>query len=414
MSQGTTTLSTNGGGADRSAADRMTYEQPTAHEHIVLSARLGANADVLSEVLAAEAEVQIEEPTVETVARAIAQEASLIVLTEEVLIDAAKTAQLGNYLSHQPTWSDIPVIILLSECKRFDDCLALLGQTTHHRSVLLLELPLQRMTFSTIVRACLQNRRRQYTLRDTLSQLQESNQALQNYSYTAAHELRNPLGIAKTSFDLLARTSLTTSQQKFVDMGQRTTHRMNQLIGALLNYSKVQSTGDEFTAVDMTAVVQEATDGLQALIQERQADISWATLPTVQGNRQLLTQLISNLVKNAIVHNTSDSPRVAIAAQTTEDFKPGNINAIKRDLPESLAAAETNRWVFCVTDNGPGISPEIQTQIFQMFNRAGKSRAEGSGIGLALCQRVAQQHQTTIGVASKLGDGSTFYFDLAA
>lgn len=308
------------------------------------------------------------------------------------------------------------MIILLSECQRFGDCLALLGQTTHHRSVLLLELPLQRMTFSTIVRACLQNRRRQYTLRDTLSQLKESNQALQNYSYTAAHELRNPLGIAKTSFDLLARTSLTTSQQKFVDMGQRTTHKMNQLIGALLNYSKVQSSDDEFTAVDMTAVVQEATDGLKELTQEKKATVSWAALPTVRGNRQLLIQLISNLVKNAIVHNTAASPKVAISAQTIADFEIGTVNAVKNDIPKSPESESTqgNRWVFFIADNGPGIPSEIQSQIFEMFNRASKSRTEGNGIGLALCQRVAQQHQTTIGVKSKLGGGSTFYFDLAA
>lgn len=381
--------------------------QPNEHERIVLAARLGANADVLREVLAAEAQVQIEPPTVEAVSLAIEQEASLVVLTEEVLTDEVLARQLGDRISQQPTWSDIPVIILLKECQRFGDCLALLGETTHHRSILLLELPLKRMIFSTIVKACLQNRRRQYELRHTLSQLRESNQALQNFSYTAAHELRNPLGVAKNSFDLLARTSLEPKQQKFVDMGQRTTERMNQLIGALLDYSKIQTTADDFTDLNMTEIVQEAVDSLQVLIKEKQADITWSSLPTVRGHRQLLIQLMSNLIKNAIVHNTHSTPSVVISAQTNLEF-------------ESTASQKTaadpgqTRWFFFVADNGPGIPPEVQTEIFEMFNRAGKSRADGSGIGLALCQRVAKQHDTTIKLKSEIDGGSTFYFDLAS
>ncbi|MGD1866462.1 MAG: ATP-binding protein [Phormidesmis sp.] len=420
--KGATQLSING-----RAEDRTTYQQQTEPEHIVLAARTGVNADVLKDVLAAEAEVRVEEPTVETVEKAIAQEASLIVITEEVLIDQAMASQLGNHLSNQPTWSDIPIIILLSECKRFDDCLALLGQTTHHRSVLLLELPLRRMTFSTIVRTCLQNRRRQCTLRDTLAQLEESNQTLESFSYTAAHELRNPLGVAKTSFDLLARTTLEPKQQKFVEMGQRTTQKMDQLIGTLLDYSRVTANADSFTTVNMTSVVQETIDGLQVLIRENQADVTYGALPTVFGNHQLLVQLVSNLVKNAIVHNTSANPKVVISAQTAENFEAGLVNSglvnsmdSERDSSTEQASSDgkappkEDRWFFFIADNGPGIAPEAQTQIFEMFNRAGKSRTDGNGIGLALCQRVARQHQTIIKVKSTLGSGSTFYFDLGS
>ncbi|MEL6469236.1 MAG: ATP-binding protein [Cyanobacteria bacterium J06623_4] len=413
-------------------------ESPRLGRHIVLAARLGANATVLREVLAAEARVQIEPPTIEAVSVAIAQDAALVVLTEEVLTNEDLAKQLGDRISAQPSWSDIPVIILLSDCQRFGDCLALLGQTTHQRSILLLELPLKRVTFATAVQASLQNRKRQYALRDTLSQLQESNKALENFSYTAAHELRNPLGVAKTSFDLLARTSLDPKQQKLVDMGQRTTARMNQLIAALLQYSKIQTAADELTAVDMTTVVHEAVDGLQVLIAQSHADIQWGTLPTIRGNRQLLIQLISNLIKNAIVHNTTaEVPRVVISAQPASAVGPNiqfgaqlGTEAGSRPTEQFVVQPITQsdsqqanqdglpvlsakgRWFFFVADNGPGIAPEIQTEIFNMFNRAGKSRAEGSGIGLALCQRVAQQHKTTIGVTSEAGSGSTFYFDL--
>ena len=75
---------------------------------------------------------------------------------------------------------------------------------------------------------------------------------------------------------------------------------------------------------------------------------------------------------------------------------------------------QTERWQICVTDNGSGISPENQIKIFTLFERAGSSQAEGSGIGLALCSRIVELHQGKIGVRSQPNQGSTFYFDLAA
>lgn len=379
---------------------------------ILLAARLGANEQALRQVLETQAQVKVDAPTIEAVSEAIRTEASMVVLTEEVLTDEKLGKQLGDRLSQQPEWSDIPVIILLKECQRFGDCLALLGQTTHHRSVLLLELPLKRQLFAAIVRSCLQNRQRQYLLRDTLYQLQESNQTLQNFSYTAAHELRNPLGVVKSGYDLLARTPLGPKQKKLVNMGQRTTRRMNQLLGALLDYSKVQSHTREYGSVDMNMVVKDAIASLEVLINKTSAEITRENLPTVKGDPQLLVQLMSNLIKNAIVHNDDQRPKVTITAIPSS---PEQATASPRNRPKEIVPhneESTARWVIAISDNGLGIAPEAQEQIFEMFNRAGKSKAEGNGIGLALCSRVAKQHGTTIGIRSVIGEGSTFYFDL--
>ncbi|MGB7084308.1 MAG: ATP-binding protein, partial [Phormidesmis sp.] len=369
-------------------------------QRIVLAARLGANEQALREVLETQAQVQVDEPTVAAVAEAIRTEATLVVLTEEVLTGELLGKQLGEHLTQQPEWSDIPVIILLKECQRFGDCLALLGQTTHHRSVLLLELPLKRELFAAIVRSCLMNRARQYWLRDTLHQLHESNQALENFSYTAAHELRSPLGIVKSAFDLLIRTSLAPKQQKLAEMGQQTVQGMNKLLDALLSYSKVQSQATDFTSVDLDAVVREAIAGLGTLINQKGADVTWQTLPQVHGSRQLLVQLISNLVKNAIIHNDTEAPTVKIwaALEPSKDEPTEVVGAIAVSKTQHfyLPRAEgSKRWIISISDNGPGVAPEAQQKIFAMFNRAGKSRAEGSGIGLALCRRVAEQHQST-------------------
>ncbi len=342
------------------------------------------------------------QPSVEAVSDAIAVEASLIVLTEEVLTDRDLAKQLGDRLSQQPDWSDIPVIILLSECQRFGDCLALLGQTTHHRSVMLLELPLKRPIFAALIRSCLQNRARQYKLRDTVAQLKESNETLESFSHTVAHELRNPLGVVTSSLDLMERTALTQKQQKLVEMGRRTAKGMNQTMGALLDYGKLRShTTEDFAAVNLNTVITESTVVLQSLLQNnisnnRPVDITWQDLPTVYGSQQLLIQLASNLIKNAIVHNDAAAPTITITAQ------------------KQSRSSKTSRWLINITDNGPGIPPEAQASIFKMFNRAGKTRTEGSGIGLALCQRVIEQHQGVLGVRSTVGQGSTFYFDLSA
>ncbi|MEO0516970.1 MAG: ATP-binding protein [Cyanobacteria bacterium P01_A01_bin.116] len=392
------------------------------NQPILLAARLGANEQALRQVLETQALVKVDAPTVEAVSEAIRTEASMVVLTEEVLTDEKLGKQLGDRLSQQPEWSDIPVLILLKECQRFGDCLALLGQTTHHRSVLLLELPLKRQIFAAIVRSCLQNRQRQYLLRDTLYQLQESNQTLQNFSYTAAHELRNPLGVVKSGYDLLARTPLEPKQQKLVDMGQRTAGRMNQLLGALLDYSKVQSHTREYGAVDMNTVVKDAIAGLEVLINNNRAEINTAPLPTVKGDHQLLVQLVGNLIKNAIIHNDSQIPKVTIAAGSTltEQVSSKTEERLEETAPHTpehtpeYPPEDVKRWTISISDNGPGIATDAQEQIFEMFSRAGKSRAEGNGIGLALCSRVAKQHGTTIGVRSTLGEGSTFYFDLAS
>ncbi len=376
---------------------------------VVLATRMGPNAAVLQEMLAAQAVVCMYEPTVEAVSEAIASEASLVVLTEEVLANKDLARQLGDRLSQQPDWSDIPVIILLSECQRFGDCLALLGQTTHHRSVVLLELPLKRLLFSTLVSSCLRNRARQYALRDTLAQLKQSNEILESFSHTVAHELRNPLGVITSSLALIERTNLTAKQEKLVEMGRRTAKGMNQTVGALLDYGKLRSqTVEDFTAVDMNAVMSDSIELLQALIQERSAqgkriDVTWDNLPVVYGSRQLLIQLTSNLIKNAIVHNNTDTPTVAIAAERQYKKHPNR---------QLVARPQISRWKFSISDNGPGIPPESQASIFEMFNRAGKNRTEGSGIGLALCQRVIEQHKGQLSVQSTVGKGSTFYFDL--
>ena len=180
--------------------------------------------------------------------------------------------------------------------------------------------------------------------------------------------------------------------RKVAHIAYRSARNLDRTIQAMLDYGKLKVQENiTFKSVDMNLVVEQAVLNLQQVIADRQVKINWNQLPTVQGNEQLLIQLTSNLIKNAIVHNPSDSLETNISARW-----------------------QSQRWELCVTDNGSGISASNQKKIFALFERADSSQAQGSGIGLALCRRIVELHQGIIDVRSQPNQGSTFYFDLAA
>ena len=366
----------------------------STQEHIVLSANIGRNATVLRQALESQGFVCVNAPTVRAVINAIQTDASLVVITEEVLTTEKKIRDLIKCLNNQPEWSDIPVILLLKDCQRFPSCMAFLRNAEYYGSLVLLEMPLKQHEFVSVVRSCLQSRHRQYVLRDTLQQLRESNQILENFSHVVAHELRNPLNGVVSSLQLLNLNQDDSSDakvQRIVDIGYRSAKSLDRTIQAMLDYGKLKTQEElVFETVDMNLIVEQAVLNLQQIIKDNRARIDWGHLPTVQGNKQLLIQLIANLIKNAIVHNTANPVEINISAQL-----------------------QSERWQLYVTDNGSGISPENREKIFALFERAGSSQAAGSGIGLALCSRIVELHQGKLCVRSQPNKGSTFYFDLA-
>ncbi|NEP16003.1 MAG: HAMP domain-containing histidine kinase [Leptolyngbya sp. SIO4C1] len=361
-----------------------------SNEHIVLSAQPGPNAIALQQLLEAEGFVCVCPPTSQSISDAIQAEAALLVITEDMLATYETAQQLIDCLNHQPEWSDIPVIALLKDCKRFPACLSFVQSVEYAGSLIMLETPLKPHVFISVVQACLQNRRRQYALRDTLHHLRESNQTLESFSHVAAHELRNPLGVLSGSFDLLLRNPSAERRRKLLLMGQRTAKSMDKTLSALLEYGKLKAYDRSgFTAVNVAAVFELASHGLASLIASRNAQVSWSDMPVVQGDEQLLLQLVSNLIKNAIIYNTAEVPVVSASV-----------------------VPQPERWRFYVIDNGPGISAEDIQKIFTLFGRGSQKESAGSGIGLALCCRIVRIHQGTIGVESQPGQGSRFYFEL--
>jgi light-regulated signal transduction histidine kinase (bacteriophytochrome) len=224
--------------------------------------------------------------------------------------------------------------------------------------------------------------------------LRRTNQDLQQFSYAASHDLKEPLRTVSNYLQLIrSRYSgkvLDQEAGKLFDVAVAGAQRMHALVEALLEYSRAGEVGDApLETVPVDKVVSEAITNLQSSISETQADVSLGPLPVVTANPLHLTQVFENLIGNALKYRSEQTPRISVtAAEGTQD------------------------WVFSVEDNGIGIPSEYQAQIFGIFKRLHGSEYPGTGIGLATCKKIVDRHGGSIWVESEPGKGSRFSFTL--
>ena len=166
--------------------------------------------------------------------------------------------------------------------------------------------------------------------------------------------------------------------------------RMQSLIHDLLIYSRVGRQSQYFEQTDCEEVLDRALSNLQLLMEETNTHIYRDSLPTVMADKSQLIQLFQNILNNAIKYRREDPPNIKIGVRSEDDY-----------------------WLFWIKDNGIGISPQYFERIFLIFQRL-HTRQEypGTGIGLAICQKITQRHQGKIWLESELGKGSTFYFTI--
>jgi light-regulated signal transduction histidine kinase (bacteriophytochrome) len=167
-------------------------------------------------------------------------------------------------------------------------------------------------------------------------------------------------------------------------------HRMKYLIDDLLAFSRLNTQAKELESVELENVIDDVLSNLSVTIKENKACITYDPLPTVNADKTQMMQVFQNLIANAIKFQGSNPPKIHISAHKDE-----------------------KEWKFAVTDNGIGIDPEYQKQIFEVFKRL-HTREEypGSGIGLSVSQKIIRRHGGNIWVESELGKGSTFYFTI--
>lgn len=223
--------------------------------------------------------------------------------------------------------------------------------------------------------------------------LSRSNTDLANFAYVASHDLSEPLRIVSGYVELLAsryQGRLDEQADQFIDYTLNAVGRMQKLISDLLAYSSVGSVPITSGLVDMHKVLSDAVGNLARLIEERGAEVEVDELPAVRGDEGLLGRLFQNLVSNAVKFSSAVQPRVTVSAQRAEGM-----------------------WHFTVTDNGIGIPVDDRRRVFQMFER-GRVRDgyPGTGMGLAICKRIVEQHGGEIWVEEAVGGGSAFHFTL--
>ena len=225
-------------------------------------------------------------------------------------------------------------------------------------------------------------------------ELARSNAELEQFAYIASHDLQAPLQTVTNYVQLLQRRyqhRLDASGEKFIHYITDGVNRMRTQINDLLDYSRVGRQRSTFRTTDCNLVLEQAIANLRSEIEKHQAVVTYcSSLPTLIADSSQLVVLFQNLISNAIKYHSQAIPLIKINAERQEDS-----------------------WQFSVSDNGIGIAPQYQQRIFQIFQRLHtQEEYPGTGIGLAICQKIVERHGGQIEVYSQLNKGSTFYFTI--
>jgi signal transduction histidine kinase len=224
--------------------------------------------------------------------------------------------------------------------------------------------------------------------------LEKSNKELTDFAHIASHDLKAPIrGIISFTqlFERRNKAKFDDVDREYFDFIKNNARHSAQLIEAILNYSKIDKNLGESVSVDLNNAVFVVEMNLKSLMQEHNAEVISEILPPIKAHSSLIVQLLQNLIGNGIKYNKSDKPSVKIGSKTTG----------------------RNETLFYVKDNGIGIASENHEKVFGMFSRLhGQAEYEGTGIGLAFCQRIVETYDGIIYVESEVGQGTTVYFTL--
>jgi len=236
-------------------------------------------------------------------------------------------------------------------------------------------------------------RQAEAALHQALENLRRSNAELEQFAYVASHDLQEPLRGVTSMVQLLQQRyqgQLDARADQYIGLAVDAAIRMQALINDLLAFSRVQRRAQPFRPTLLEEVLAVALANLQVAIEESGALITHDPLPTLQADAGLLTQLLQNLIGNALKFHAEQPPRIHLSATRQEDA-----------------------WCFAVRDNGIGIAPEYFERIFVIFQRLHARQAySGTGIGLALCKKIVEHHGGQIWVESQPGAGATFSFTI--
>jgi PAS domain S-box-containing protein len=245
-----------------------------------------------------------------------------------------------------------------------------------------------------------ERRRAETTLQRQASELARSNAELEQFAYVASHDLQEPLRKILAFGDRLksrCADSLDEDGRDYLMRMQNAAARMQTLIHDLLALSRVATQPRPFVPVNLTEVVQRVLSDLESRIEQSGGRVQLEPLPVVNADRMQMSQLFQNLIGNALkFHKPGEPAVVTVRSEYTEGW---------------LHGPSTCRII--VEDNGIGFDQKYLERIFQVFQRLhGRTEYEGSGIGLAICRKIAERHGGGITAHSSPGAGATFIVTL--
>ena len=240
--------------------------------------------------------------------------------------------------------------------------------------------------------------------------LVRSNDNLQTFAYVASHDLQEPLRKIQQFGDLLQKEyGVSTGNQPldYLQRMQSAASRMSMLIKDLLNYSRLTTRRDEQKSLSLQEVVGNVLTDLELVVAETHAQIAVDPLPHLMGDASQLGQLFQNLISNALKFSRVDAGGVPVVPQIAIRYALIEARELPRSVKPVRLAEQYHRIE--VADNGIGFEEKYLDRIFEVFQRLhGKNQFAGTGIGLAISERVVANHGGAITARSQPGQGATF------
>jgi PAS domain S-box-containing protein len=245
-----------------------------------------------------------------------------------------------------------------------------------------------------IARDIRERKRAEAELRSAMQHLEQSNRELEDFAHIASHDLQEPLRKIQAFGELLDSkhaAALAPQARDYIERMRSAAKRMQVLINDLLAFSRVATKGQPFVPVNLETVAREVAHDLELRTHEAGGHIDIGELPVIDADPLQMRQLLQNLAGNALKFQRDGVPPIVTIGSAVDDGK----------------------CRISVTDNGIGFDEKYAERIFTMFERLhGRGKYEGTGIGLAICRRIAERHGGTIIAHSTPGEGATFIVTL--
>lgn len=317
-----------------------------------------------------------------------------IIMADEA-VSTAHLHRMTQWLGAQPAWSDPPFIILMPTGRPSDYASHRAQEFSSLGNFTLIDRPVRPETIVSAVRSALRARMKQYEVRSRQESLARANADLEHFAHSASHDLKEPLRNISIFSDLVLTQYAPRLDERgagFLGLIRDSSKRMDQLLADLLAYAQASSIPEELPEpIPAAKALEVALGNLAGSVREIDARITVGDLPVVKMREVHVSQLFQNLIGNAVKYRKEGvTPEVRVQAKHERD-----------------------RWVFSIADNGIGISHEYRESIFGIFKRLHTNgHYAGTGMGLAICQRIVERYGGRIWVESEPGQGSTFLFTI--